>query len=307
MLDMRRLRVLREVARHGSLSRAARAINYTQPAISHHIRRLEEETGTALITRLDRGVQLTEAGSALVAHVDDILARLATAEEEIAAITGLRAGRVRVVSFPSGSKTLMPRALARLKARHASIEASVIPGLPPESLALLRAGECDLVLSFDYPDTPADQIAGLVKVPLLAGRLHAVLSQGHPLEDEGEVDLTTLSGETWITGCPRCQRGLIDACAAVGFTPEITNGVADLTAIQSMVAAGMGIALVPTLVLDTYRHPQIVVRPLSSAPTWQVSAVIHGDGAPAAAIAMLEALHEVTGEEVRGRELARGL
>jgi len=168
MLDLRRLRILQEVARHGSLSYAARALNYTQPAISHQVRRLEEETKTALITRLGRGVRLTEAGTALVEHVDGIVARMAAAEEEVAAIAGLRAGRVRVVSFPSASLPLMPRALATLKARHAAIEVTVLSVLPPASLTLLRAGECDLVLCFDYAGAPADQIAGLLKIPLLA-------------------------------------------------------------------------------------------------------------------------------------------
>lgn len=296
MLDLRRLRVLQEVARHGSLSHAARALNYTQPAISHHIRRLEEETGTALITRLGRGVRLTEAGVALVEHVDGILARLAAAEDEVAAIAGLRAGRVRVVSFPGASLTLMTRALANLKARHPAIEVSVATGWPPESLALLRAGECDLVLCFDYPGAPADQIAGLVKVPLLAGRLHAVLASDHPLRGEGELELTALSSETWLAGCARCQRGLIDACAAVGFTPEITLGIPDLTAIQGMVAEGLGVALVPALVLDTYRHPGIDVRLLVNAPTWEISVVVHDDGPPVAAMAMLDALRAVAGE-----------
>ncbi len=296
MLDLRRLRVLQEVARHGSLSHAARALNYTQPAISHHIRRLEEETGTALITRLGRGVRLTEAGTALVEHVDGILARMTAAEEEVAAIAGLHAGRVRVVSFPGASLTLMSGALARLKERHASIEVSVVTGRPPESLARLRAGECDLVVSFDYPGAPADQIAGLVKVPLLDGRLHAVLASGHPLQGEGALRLAALSHETWLAGCARCQRGLIDACARAGFTPETTLGIPDLTAIQGMVAEGMGIALVPALVLDAYRHPGVVVRPLVDAPTWEISAVVHDDGPPAAAMAMLDALRTAAGE-----------
>lgn len=296
MLDLRRLHILREVARHGSLSHAARALHYTQPAVSHHIRRLEWETGTPLITRLDRGVQLTEAGRALVERAEDILVRVQSAEEEVAAIAGLRAGRVRVVSFPAGSITLLPRALAALKTRHAAIEVTVLPGRPPESLELLRDGECDLALSFDYPGAAPDQITGLVAVPLLEGRLHAVLPAGHPLGQESELALTALRDETWLAGCPRCQRGLIDACASVGFTPEITFGVADLTAIQSMVAAGLGIALMPALVLDTYRHPQIAVRRLTSAPTWQISAVIRGDGPPPATLAMLDALRGVTAE-----------
>lgn len=305
MLDLRRLQVLREVALRGSLSDAARALHYTQPAISHHIRRLEEETGTVLVTRLGRGVRLTDAGRALVEHIDGILARLTAAEADVAAIAGLRAGHVRMVSFPSGSLTLLPSALAWLKTRHPALEVSVLPGMPHESLALLRAGECDLALTFDYPGAPADQIAGMVKVPLLVGRLHAVLPASHPLHGDGELELATLSGETWIAGCPRCQRGLIDACAGFGFAPEITPGIADLTAIQSMVAEGLGIALVPALVLATFRHPQIVVRPLAGAPTWEVCAVIPDDTPPPATVAMLGALQAVAREAPRSNGLNR--
>lgn len=300
MLDLRRLRALQEVARCGSLSEAARSLDYTQPAISHHIRRLEEETGTALVTRLARGVELTEAGRLLVEHTDDIFALLAAAEEGLAALAGLGAGHVRVVAFPSAGTMLVPRALARLRARHPSIEVSLVQGMPPDSLALLRAGECDLVLSFDYPQTLAAETAVLLKVPLLAGRLHAVLPHGHELLGEGELDLAALSDETWIVGCPRCHRGLIDACAAVGFTPGTTSGIADLNAIQGMVAAGLGVALVPALALATFQHPQIVARALARAPTWEISAVIPADGPSPAAVAMLEALQAATGELTSG-------
>jgi len=290
MLDVRRLRVLQEVARQGSLSEAARVLDYSQPAISHHIRRLEEEAGTRLVTRLGRGVELTEGGKVLVEHAGGILARLAAAEKELAAITDLSMGHVRVVAFPSANTTLVPRALRRLRSRHPAVEVSVAQGMPPESLAHLRAGDCDLVLSFTYKTTAPDDAALLRQVPLLSGRLNAVLPLGHELGGEEELSLAALQGETWIAGCLRCHRGLIDACAAVGFTPETKFGIADLNAIQSMVAAGLGVALVPALVLEAFQHPQIVVCALANAPTWEVSAVVPADGPSPATIAMLEAL-----------------
>lgn len=296
MLDLRRLGVLREVGRCGSLSDAARSLDYSQPAISHHIRRLEEEAGTALIIRLGRGVQLTEAGRLLVEHADGIFALMAVAEQDLAEIIGLAAGHVRIVSFPSASTTLVPRALAWLKARYPAIQVSVTQGLPPVSLALLGTGECDVVLSFDYPGTVAAESAILLKIPLLAGVLHAVLPRDHELLSEAELDLFALQDETWIAGCPRCHRGLIDACAARGFTPETTSGPADLNAIQSMVAAGMGIALVPALALSTFRHPQIAARPLVRAPTWQISVVIPVDRPSPTVLATLEALRAATAE-----------
>ncbi len=282
--------MLQEVARRGSLSDAARSLDYSQPAISHHIRRLEAEAGTPLVTRLGRGVELTEAGRLLVDRADGIFALLAAAERDLAALTDRSTGRVRMVAFPSAGTTLVPGALAWLKARHPAIEVSLDQGMPPDSLALLRAGECDLVLSFDYPGSAAAAPAVLLKAPLLTGRLHVVLPREHELAGEAELDLAALQGEMWIAGCRRCQCGLVDACAAVGFAPEITFGPADLNAIQSMVAAGMGIALIPALVLATFRHPQTVARALVRAPTWEVSAVIAADRPSPAALAMLEAL-----------------
>src|SRR5919199_3607154 len=137
MLDVRRLQLLRAVAREGSLSAAARASGYTQPAVSHSINRLEAEVGTALLTRLGRGVQLTDAGLALVEHADAVLSRLDAAEEEVASIAGLRAGRVRLAAFPSASATLISGALARLRAEHPGIAVTFTEHEPEDALPLL--------------------------------------------------------------------------------------------------------------------------------------------------------------------------
>src|SRR4051812_44505270 len=136
MIDVRRLQMLREVAREGSLSAAARTLGYTQPAVSHHIARLEEEVGTALLARLGRGVRLTDAGLALVVHADAVLTRLDLAKEEVAEIAGLRAGRVRLAAFPSGSATLMAPALSRLRRRHPGIEVTFTELEPEDALPL---------------------------------------------------------------------------------------------------------------------------------------------------------------------------
>src|SRR3954454_24324415 len=126
MLDVRRLQVLRQVARDGSLSAAARTLGYTQPAISHHIARLEEEVGTALLTRLGRGVQLTDAGVALVEHADAVLSRLNAAAEDVVASAGLRAGHVRRAACASASAMLVAGALSRLRAAHPGVELTFV-------------------------------------------------------------------------------------------------------------------------------------------------------------------------------------
>ncbi|MBT8225539.1 MAG: LysR family transcriptional regulator, partial [Dactylosporangium sp.] len=124
MLDLNRLRVLSAVARHGSMVAAARALAYTQPAVSHHIARLEAETGTPLVVRHGRGVRLTEAGRLLTTHADAVLARLADAEEDLAALIGLRAGRVRVAAFPTAAAAILPDALLALRSKAPGVIAS---------------------------------------------------------------------------------------------------------------------------------------------------------------------------------------
>src|ERR671920_1340718 len=134
MLDVRRLRVLREVAARGSFSAAAEALAYTQSAVSQQIAALEREAGTTLVERNARGVRLTDAGRALVAHADVILTRLADAEAELEAIAGARGGRVRIVSFPSAGATIAPRAIGRFRERHPGGDVTLEPREPHEGL-----------------------------------------------------------------------------------------------------------------------------------------------------------------------------
>src|SRR6201999_1899791 len=140
MLDVRRMRVLREVAVRGSFSAAAEALSFTQSAISQQIAALERETGTTLVQRSARGVRLTEAGEALVRHTDAILARLAEAEAELEAIAGLSGGRLRIATFESAGATLMPLAIAAFRERHPAVELSMTLFEPEDSIPQLRAG-----------------------------------------------------------------------------------------------------------------------------------------------------------------------
>src|SRR5688572_21874900 len=140
MLDVRRMRVLREVAVQGSFSAAAEALSFTQSSVSQQITALERETATILVQRNARGVRLTEAGEALVRHADAVLARLAEAEAELEAIAGLRGGRLRLAAFESAAASLMPLAIAAFRAEHPGIELSLIMAEPEDSAPLLRSG-----------------------------------------------------------------------------------------------------------------------------------------------------------------------
>src|SRR5919205_1953128 len=146
MLDVRRLRVLREVAAQGSFSAAAESLSYTQSAVSQQIAALEREAGTKLVERNARGVRLTDAGRALVEHADAILARLADAEAELEAIAGLRGGRLRLAAFPSAGAAINPQAIACFRENHPAVELTLEPAEPEPSIAKLRSGDADVVL-----------------------------------------------------------------------------------------------------------------------------------------------------------------
>src|ERR671932_1165098 len=174
MLDVRRMRVLREVARRGSFSAAAESLAYTQSAVSQQIAALEREAGTRLVERSARGVRLTDAGRALVEHADAILARLADAEAELEAIAGLRGGRLRLASFPSAGATIMPEAIARFRERHPAVELTLEPAEPEPSIAKLRAGEVDIALDITPGfRPPADD--GIERVHLLDDPMYVAL------------------------------------------------------------------------------------------------------------------------------------
>src|ERR687896_222877 len=156
MLDVRRMRVLREVAVQGSFSAAAEALSFTQSAVSQQIAALERETGTILVQRSARGVRLTEAGAALVRHADAVLARLAEAEAELEAIAGLRGGRLRMAAFESAGATLMPLAIAAFRERHPAVELSLSLSEPEDCVPLLKSGELDLAIGFQARASTAD-------------------------------------------------------------------------------------------------------------------------------------------------------
>ncbi|MFD9035123.1 LysR family transcriptional regulator [Streptomyces sp. NPDC059567] len=252
MIEARHLRVLRAVAATGSFSAAARELGCTQPAVSQQMKALESSAGTPLLIRTGREMRLTQAGETLVRHASGILAGLTAAEEEVAAIAGLRAGRVRLVSFPSGSSTLVPTALAALRAAHPGTRVSLVEAEPPRSVEMLREGDCDLALAFRYGAGP-DEWNDLVVRPLLADRLVGLVPEAHRLADAESVSIAELADESWIAGCPRCRRQLVDVCEEAGFTPRIDFATDDYPAVVGLVGAGLGVAVLPELAIESVR------------------------------------------------------
>jgi molybdate transport repressor ModE-like protein len=308
MLDVRRLRVLREVARCGSFSAAADALHFTQSAVSQQIAALEREAGMPLVDRNARGVRLTQAGEALVRHTHAILARLADAEAELEAIAGLRGGRVRLASFPSAGATIAPAAIARYRERHPGVEISLVLAEPPEGAQRLRSGEVDVALLIETPwEHPADD--PIERVRILDDPMYVCLPRAHAMAPKARLRLEDLREDAWLLGttgtCPDASI-FLRACERAGFEPQIAFHSDDYLAIQGFVAAGMGVSFIPDLALVTVRD-DVVIRELTPrAPSRRVVAgTLAGGYRSPATEAMLQILVEI-GEEFEAgrRELA---
>jgi DNA-binding transcriptional LysR family regulator len=290
MLDVTRLRVLAAVARHGSVTSAARELNYAQPSVSHHLARLEAETGSKLIQRAGRGIRLTDAGRLLAERAAEILGRLDAAENELAAHVGLRQGRVRLAAFPSALGTIVPAAAARLRSESPGVDLTLAEAEPPDALRMLRAGYVDVALVFMHEPDVAGQ--GARATMLLDEPVCLVTRADHadaPSPRSGP-DLAAHAREQWIAGCDRCRGYLLQQCARAGFTPKIAFTTDDYVAVQALVAAGLGVTILPALALRAARHPGIAAAPLPGAHRY-VYAMTYGEPPdPPASMRLLEAL-----------------
>jgi DNA-binding transcriptional LysR family regulator len=310
-----RLRVLVAVAQHGSVTAAARSLNYAQPSVSHHLARLEAETGARLTQRSGRGIRLTDAGRLLAGRAEEILGRLDAAERELAAHVEQRQERIRLAVFASALATIVPAALSRLAAGHPGIDVLLAEAEPPEAMRMLRAGQVDVALVSRHtqngtPVGPPAAAEGARTRLILDEQVHLVTrprnrgtqpggtqpggtqpggtqpgsSQpgggqpggGQPAADEaGAPDLAAHAHSPWIAGCEHCRGHLIWLCQHAGFSPKIAFTTDDHVAAQALVAAGLGVTIMPGLAISAARHPGIHAQPLPGA--WrQVLAVTYG-------------------------------
>lgn len=281
MLDIVRLRILAAIAAHGSVTKAAQHLNYSQPAVSHHLARLEAETGARLVQRIGRGIRLTPEGEQLARRATEIVGRVDTAAAELSAMVDLRTGRVRVAGFQSALAALMPHAAATLRRDHPGIELHLADAHPQVALDLLRAGQIDAALIFRYDDTTPDDIRA---THLFDDPMHLLsLEPGQTLRDHRD--------SAWIAGCEHCRREFVDACDKAGFTPHIAYTSDDVIVEQALVAAGMGVTTMPGLALRTHRAPGIQATPLPDFRR-RVYLATYGDPPdPPATTAFITALH----------------
>jgi DNA-binding transcriptional LysR family regulator len=281
MLDVTRLRVLDAVARLGSVTAAAREMGYSQPSISHHLARLEAETGAQLLQRVGRGIRLTQAGHLLADRAAEIIGRIDAADAELSAHVGLTAGRVRLAGFASAIASLVPPAAAMLTRDHPGLEIGVTDTHPPDALELLRTGKVELAIIFRYDDDD-DEPPGV--------RLHHLLDDPMYLLANRRVrGLASQRNAPWVAGCERCRGHLVALCASAGFEPQMVYESDDMVLIQSLVAAGLCVATLPGLALRAHHLDGVLATKLNVLPR-RVYAATYGDADPPAVAALLAAV-----------------
>jgi DNA-binding transcriptional LysR family regulator len=262
MLDVRRLRTLREVALHGTIRAAAESLSFTPSAVSQQLSALERELGYDLLERRGRSVHLTPAGRVLADRAESILAELAEAEAEAKEAAGAGEPGVRVATFASAAATIVAEAV-----RDGGLEAHIVEVDPRIGLARLRAGEVDVAILWEYDFVPLRVNGAIELVALFDDPIDVVLPRTHPAAAGRDVELGDLADEPWInsTTASSCHPFVPRACLAAGFEPRIAAETTDHRTLHHLIASGVGLSLIPRLSqLDL--PASLVAKPVRSSP-----------------------------------------
>ncbi|MFC9994080.1 LysR family transcriptional regulator [Nocardia sp. NPDC127526] len=261
---MQRLRVLRAVAKHGSFNQAAAALRLTPSAVSQHVAALERSLGARVVARSTRGVTLTRAGQIMVATAESVAAELEHAQQQVDQLSTGRT-QLTIATFTSGGRRLVPGALARLTAAHPDTVLHIREGEPEATLPLVRQGVVDLAIAYHFdgplPVGPATN-SRLHWTSLLEDPLHVVIPEGHGLAGRRSLDLAELATEPWVLGCLQTEAYLHRYATRAGFEPEVRATTTDYFFARSLVAAGMGISLIPSIAL-TPKVPGLHTVPIT--------------------------------------------
>ena len=264
MLNVNRLRMLREVASRGTIAAAAAALFMTSSAVSQQMAVLEREAGAALLERHGRGVRLTDVGITLVGNTERILADIERAEADLATASSGVVGRVRVSAFPTGARALLVPALRELQRLHPNLHVSMVDLEPEESLPSLRHRDLDVVVAYEWGLLPRLADSGIERERLLTEPVYLALPAAHRLAGSGPVALADLRDEEWIVG--RDATSMLDLVVAAtrrhGYEPRTDFHSMDFQVILSAVGAGLGVALVPTLALIG-SYPDVYITQMS--------------------------------------------
>jgi len=281
VIDVERLLILREVARHGSKAAAARATGLSEPTVAHHLKALERRAGVPLTRRVGRVTLLTSAGEALLEHADAIAASLESAERTLHRHADLNVGRLRIAAFQSYCASVLPGPLAQFARTYPGIEVGLVETETDDALALMRAGEADLVIGFADDATPPP--TDLPVRPLGRDEYLVVLPAAHEQARRKRVDIATLTDERWISGCSRCRAHLSEHAADAGFSPDVAFVTEDYVTVQKLVAERLGVALLPSMAVGASPAvPGIVTVRTKPASYRDIFVSMPRDAAPAA-------------------------
>lgn len=295
MTDLQRLRVLREVAQHGSFTKAAASLHVTASAVSQQVAALERSLGTVVVVRSPRGVVLTPAGRLLADAEETISAELRSARAEIARLAAGR-DRITVATFTSGGRHLLPAALTAFAAEFPQVEVHVVEGEPERSVPMVRQGAADVALAyrFDGPlPLPGDRERSALRwEPLMADPLAVVVRNGHRLSGRASVEIAELAADPWVLGCSKTEGYLRRYAEQAGFELRLSGSTTDYFFAVSLVAAGLGVTLVPSVAL-TGLPPEVTVVPIDPPrPARHFGVVTAARRAPRAEVGgFLRALH----------------
>jgi DNA-binding transcriptional LysR family regulator len=306
MLDLRRLRLLRELHERGTIAAVADALQFTPSAVSQQLAMLERETGVRLLERAGRGVRLTDPALVLVRHAEVLLAEAALAEADLAAAVGSVTGRGRIASFQSAARRIAVPAMAQLARDAPDLECELIGAEPEDALPALALGDIDLLIGDEWQHTPWRMPPGLDRHELLRDPVVLVMPSNHPAARRRRraVPLAELADTLWVSGPVGLGwDGMVERlCREHGrFTPRVRHRMNDAVVAAELVAGGLGVALLPGLALPD-DDPRITIRPIAGErPTRAINAVTRtSDAARPSTQALLAAVRRVAEERSRG-------
>ncbi|MDZ4180733.1 MAG: LysR family transcriptional regulator [Coriobacteriia bacterium] len=296
------MRMLREVASRGSLAAAAEALYMTPSAVSQQMATLEREAGVALLERSGRSVRLTPAGERLVEHAERVLAVLEEAQADLVTVAGGGvAGTLRMCAFPTAARAIMVPAVALLRRQHPRLEPAVSDLEPEESIPMLKVGDMDVVVTYEFDHLPTPRDPGVERHILMREPMYIALPANHP-RAEGPVRIADFEKDRWVVG--RDGSPFLEVQVRVsneaGYNPRIDIHSNDYQVILAAVEAGLGVALVPPLALFA-PLPGVVLRlPEDIEVNRSVTAMIRaGSGGHPSIEAALSALDEVADQAAR--------
>ncbi|AIR97106.1 LysR family transcriptional regulator [Streptomyces glaucescens] len=302
MLNLDRLRTLDALARHGSVSGAAEGLHITTSAVSQQLAKLEREVGQRLLAKHGRGVRLTDAGRLLADHAARILSQVSLAESDLEAQRGRVAGELRLSAFPTAARGLFPTALAALRAEHPGLRLRSCELEPERGIQGVVRGDLDLAVVLDWYNKPMPLPDGLVKAGILDDPADIALPAGHPLAGRDEVDLAELAEDEWITWAEGefCHEWLVFTLRSKGIEPNLGHRAAETHTQLGLVAAGLGVCVVPLL----GRHPVppgVVTVPLRQQVRRHVYVVWRADADRRPSIRAAVRALRAAGESVTGQ------